>query len=171
MQATPWRSANRHAAPGAHPPCSTIVVLWCSSDSGRLLAAEVLVYRRGGACRAERLIRKQHFFKTGVGVRRSSSAGGRLRDRHVAELRRLEAILASRSAAVLSGWRLRDAFFGVCALMLVIVYVAVKWNDISMTMTVAAVRAVAAGVALRRQWKRPSRPECALRGTGAGRDR
>ena len=69
---------------------------------------------------------------------------------------KVEAILVFALAAALSGWRMRDAFFGVCALMLVIVYVAVKWNDISMTMIVAAFCAVAAGVALRRQWKRPS---------------
>ncbi|MEA2164531.1 MAG: hypothetical protein QOK37_2658 [Thermoanaerobaculia bacterium] len=104
---------------------------------------------------AEWLIRKQHFFKTGVestlficgmfaliGTLPSSGS--------------VEAILVFALAAALSGWRLRDALFGVCAVMLVIVYVAVKWNSVSMTMIVAALCAVAAGVALRRAWQRPS---------------
>ena len=104
---------------------------------------------------AEWLIRKQHFFKTGVestlficgmfaliGTLPSSGS--------------IEAILVFALAAALSGWRLRDALFGVCAVMLVILYVAVKWNSISMTMSVATVCAIAAGVALRRAWQRPS---------------
>jgi hypothetical protein len=104
---------------------------------------------------AEWLIRKQHFFKTGVEstlficgmfalIGTLPSSG------------KVEAILVFALAAALSGWRLRDAFFGVCAAVLVIVYVAAKWDSVSLTMITSALCAIAAAVALRRAWQRPS---------------
>jgi hypothetical protein len=104
---------------------------------------------------AEWLIRKQNFFKTGVEstlwicgmfalIGTLPSSG------------KVEAILVFALAAALSGWRLRDAFFGVCAAILVIAYVAAKWDSVPLTMMAAALCAIVAAAALRRMWQRPS---------------
>jgi hypothetical protein len=70
---------------------------------------------------------------------------------------KVEAILVFAAAAALSGWRVRNAFFGVLAAMLVVAYVAAKWEHESLlTMAVASVIAIVAGIALRRVWQRPS---------------
>lgn len=70
---------------------------------------------------------------------------------------KIEAILVFAAAAALSGWRVRNAFFGVLAAVLVVAYVAAKWEHESLlTMAVALVIAIAAGIALHRVWQRPS---------------
>jgi MFS family permease len=70
---------------------------------------------------------------------------------------KIEAILVFAAAAALSGWRVRNAFFGVLAAVLVVAYVAAKWeHDSLLTTAFASAIAVGAAIALRRLWQRPS---------------
>jgi len=70
---------------------------------------------------------------------------------------KVEAILVFAAAAALSGWRMRNEFFGVLAAILVLAYVAVKWGHTPvLAMSVAALIAIASAFALRRVWQRPS---------------
>jgi hypothetical protein len=70
---------------------------------------------------------------------------------------KVEALLVFAAAAALSGWRMRNAFIGVLATVLVVAYVAAKWEHGSaLTMAVAAFVAIAAGLAMRREQQRPS---------------
>jgi hypothetical protein len=70
---------------------------------------------------------------------------------------KVEAILVFAAAAALSGWRMRNEFFGVLAAILVVAYIAVKWNHTPiLVMSVAALLAIAPAFALRRIWQRPS---------------
>jgi hypothetical protein len=70
---------------------------------------------------------------------------------------KVEAILVFAAAAALSGWRMRNEFFGALAAILVVVYVAAKWDHTPiLAMSVAALVAIASAVALRRVWQRPS---------------
>jgi len=70
---------------------------------------------------------------------------------------KVEAILVFAAAAALSGWRMRNEFFGVLAAILVVAYVAVKWDHTPiLAMSVAALIAIASAFALRRVWQRPS---------------
>jgi hypothetical protein len=70
---------------------------------------------------------------------------------------KVEALLVFAAAAALSGWRMRNEFFGVLAAILVIAYVAVKWDHTPiLAMSVAALIAIASAFALRRIWQRPS---------------
>jgi hypothetical protein len=70
---------------------------------------------------------------------------------------KVEAILVFAAAAALSGWRMRNEFFGVLAAILVVAYVAVKWDHTPiLAMSVAALLAIASAFALRRIWWRPS---------------
>ncbi|MBV9068093.1 MAG: hypothetical protein JO093_07255 [Acidobacteria bacterium] len=70
---------------------------------------------------------------------------------------KVEALLVFAAAAALSGWRMRNEFFGALAAILVVVYVAAKWDHTPiLAMSVAALIAIAAAFALRRVWQRPS---------------
>lgn len=70
---------------------------------------------------------------------------------------KVEAILVFAAAAALSGWRMRNAFFGVLAAVLIVAYVAVKWEyGSALTMAVASTLAIAAAVAMRWVQQRPS---------------
>lgn len=70
---------------------------------------------------------------------------------------KVEAILVFAAASALSGWRMRNAFFGVLAAILVVVYIAAKWDHTPiLAMSVAALIAIASAFALRRVWQRPS---------------
>jgi hypothetical protein len=70
---------------------------------------------------------------------------------------KVEAILVFAAAAALSGWRMRNEFFGVLAAILVVAYVAAKWEHTPiLAMSVAALLAIASAFALRRVWQRPS---------------
>jgi len=105
---------------------------------------------------AEWLIRKQRFFRTGIEsglwicgtfafIFGLPSSG------------KVEAILVFAAAAALSGWRMRNTFFGVVATILVIAYIAAKWNHQPLpAMIVASAITIAAAFALRRTWQRPS---------------
>jgi hypothetical protein len=105
---------------------------------------------------AELLIRKNHFFGTGV----ESSlwlCGTFAFIFGLHSSGKVEALLVFAAAAALSGWRMRGAFFGVLAAVLVLAYVAAKWeHDSLLTMAVASAIAIVATVALRRVWQRPS---------------
>ena len=105
---------------------------------------------------AEWLIRKERFFRTGIEsglwicgtfafIFGLPSSG------------KIEALLVFAAAAALSGWRMRNTFFGVLAAILAVAYVAFKWDhDPLPAMAVAAVVAIAATIALQRVWQRPS---------------
>jgi hypothetical protein len=70
---------------------------------------------------------------------------------------KVEALLVFAAAAALSGWRMRNAFFGALAAVLVVVYVAAKWEHTPvLPMATAALIALASAFALRRLWQRPS---------------
>jgi len=70
---------------------------------------------------------------------------------------KVEAILVFAAAAALSGWRMRNAFFGALAAILVVVYVAAKWDHAPiLAMSAAALIAIPSAFALRRVWQRPS---------------
>jgi hypothetical protein len=104
---------------------------------------------------AEWLIRRHHFFATGL----ESTlwiAGTFFLIFTLPSSGKVEALLVFAFAAGLAGWRMRDAFFGVCAVVLVIVYVAAKWDAVIVTMIVAAILALAAAIAMRRVWQRPT---------------
>lgn len=105
---------------------------------------------------SEWLIRKSRFFGTGVEsslwlyglfamIVTLPSSG------------KIEAILVFAAAAALAGWRMRNAFFGVLATVLVLAYLAAKWDKESvLVIAIASVISLAAMFALRRQWQRPS---------------
>jgi hypothetical protein len=105
---------------------------------------------------AEWLIRKHRFFGTGIesglwicgtfafifGLPSSGKA---------------EANLVFALAAALAGWRMRNAFFGMLAAILVVVYVAAKWDHaVALTMAAASVITILSVIALRHVWQRPS---------------
>jgi hypothetical protein len=70
---------------------------------------------------------------------------------------KVEAILVFAAAAALSGWRMRNSFFGVIAAVLVVAYVAAKWqHSWLLTLAVASVITFTSVAALRRVWLRPS---------------
>ncbi len=105
---------------------------------------------------AEWLIRQNHFFRTGIEsglwicgtfafIFGLPSSG------------KVEALLVFAAAAALSGWRMRNTFFGVFAAILAVAYVAFKWDhDPLPAMAVASVVTIAATIALQRVWQRPS---------------
>jgi MFS family permease len=70
---------------------------------------------------------------------------------------KVEAILVFAAAAALSGWRMRNAVFGILAAVLVVVYVAAKWDHTPLlVMSAAALIAITSALALRHVWQRPS---------------
>jgi len=70
---------------------------------------------------------------------------------------KVEALLAFAAVTALSGWRMRNAFFGVFAAILVVAYVAAKWEHTPIfAVSVAALLAISSAFALRRVWQRPS---------------
>lgn len=105
---------------------------------------------------AEWLIRRYHFFRTGIEsglwicgtfafIFGLPSSG------------KIEALLVFAAAAALSGWRMRNTFFGVFAAIFVVAYVAFKWDhDPLAAMAVASVVTIGATIALQRIWQRPS---------------
>jgi len=105
---------------------------------------------------SEWLIRKHHFFRTGV----ESSlwlCGTFAFIFGLPSQGKVEALLVFALAAALSGWRMRNAFFGVFAAVLVVAYVAAKWDHTPLpAMAIAALITIASAFALRRLWQRPS---------------
>jgi hypothetical protein len=105
---------------------------------------------------SENLIRKHRFFGTGL----ESSlwiCGLFAFICGLPSQGKVEAILVFAVAAALSGWRMRSATFGVLAAILVVVYIAAKWDhNLVLTMTSASVIAVAAALAMLRIGQRPS---------------
>lgn len=105
---------------------------------------------------AEWLIKEHRFFRTGV----ESSlwlCGTFAFIFGLPSQGKVEAILVFAAAAALSGWRMRNAFFGVFAAILVVAYVAAKWNHAPiLSMAAAALIAIPSAFALRRVWQRPS---------------
>jgi hypothetical protein len=105
---------------------------------------------------AEWMIGEHHFFRTGV----ESSlwlCGTFAFIFGLPSQGKVEALLVFAAAAALSGWRMRNEFFGVLAAILVVVYVAAKWQHAPIAvMSVAALIAIASAFALRRMWQRPS---------------
>jgi MFS family permease len=105
---------------------------------------------------AEWLIRQHHFFRTGIEsglwicgtfafIFGLPSSG------------KIEALLVFAAAAALSGWRMRNTFFGVFAAILVVAYVAFKWDhDPLPAIALASAVTIAATIALQRVWQRPS---------------
>jgi MFS family permease len=70
---------------------------------------------------------------------------------------KVEALLVFAAASALSGWRMRNEFFGALAAILVVVYIAAKWEHTPiLAMSFAALIAIASAFALRRMWQRPS---------------
>lgn len=70
---------------------------------------------------------------------------------------KVEAILVFAAAAALSGWRMRNEFFGAVAAILVVVYIAAKWDrNPILCLSAAVLIAIASAFALRRVWQRPS---------------
>jgi hypothetical protein len=105
---------------------------------------------------AEWLISRHHFFRTGV----ESSlwlCGTFAFIFGLPSQGKIEAILVFAAAAALSGWRTRNEFFGVLAAILVVAYVAAKWQHTPiLSMSIAALIAISSAFALRRVWQRPS---------------
>jgi hypothetical protein len=105
---------------------------------------------------AEWMIGEHHFFHTGV----ESSLwlfGTFAFIFGLPSRGKVEAILVFAAASALSGWRMRNEFFGVLAAILVLAYVAAKWQHTPiLAMSVAALIAIASAFALRRMWQRPS---------------
>ena len=104
---------------------------------------------------AEWLIRRHHFFATGLETA-LWICGAFVLIFTLPSSGQVEAVLVFAFAAALSGWRMRDAFFGVGAVVLVVAYVALKWHELPLTMAAAAVLAIAAAVAMQRLWQRPT---------------
>jgi MFS family permease len=105
---------------------------------------------------SEWLIRKHRFFRTGV----ESSlwlCGTFAFLFGLPSQGKVEALLAFAAVTALSGWRMRNAFFGVFAAILVVAYIAVKWDHTPiLAMSAASFIAIASAFALRRVWQRPS---------------
>ncbi|TMK24309.1 MAG: hypothetical protein E6G62_08615 [Actinobacteria bacterium] len=91
---------------------------------------------------SEWLIRKHRFFRTGV-------------ESALWLFGTFASILVFAAAAALSGWRMRNEFFGVLAAILAVVYIAAKWTHI-LAIGIAVLIAIASAFALRRLWQRPS---------------
>ncbi len=123
---------------------------------GLLLMPKGLLTAAGAIGTAEWLIRKHRFFRTGIEsglwicgtfafIFGLPSSG------------KVEAILVFAAAAALSGWRMRNTFFGVVATILVIAYIGAKWNHQPLpAMITAAAIAITSAFALRHLWQRPS---------------
>jgi hypothetical protein len=105
---------------------------------------------------AEWLIRQHRFF--GTGVEAALWLGGTFSFIFgLPSSGKVEAILVFAAATALCGWRLRSAIFGVLATVLVLAYVAAKWDhQWLLAMSLASLIAIASAFALRRLWKRPS---------------
>jgi MFS family permease len=105
---------------------------------------------------SESLIRKHRFFGTGL----ESSlwlCGVFAFIFGLPSQGKVEAILVFALAAALSGWRMRNAVFGVLSAILIVAYIAAKWDPEPVpTIAAACVIAVAAAIAMRRRWSRPS---------------
>lgn len=103
---------------------------------------------------AEILIRRAHFWRTGV---ESALWIGGLVAFIVAlpNSEKPEAILLFAAAAAISGWRVRNALFGALALVLVTAYLAARdWEWLAALF--ACFVSLVAVIALTRSWRRPS---------------
>jgi hypothetical protein len=105
---------------------------------------------------SENLIRKHHFF--GTGLEASLWICGLFAFLFgLPSQGKVEALLVFAAASALAGWRMRGAFLGVLAAILVVVYIAAKWDhNLVLTMASASIIAVVAALAMLRVWPRPS---------------
>jgi len=105
---------------------------------------------------AEWLIRQQRFF--GTGVEAALWLGGTFSFIFgLPSSGKIEALLVFAAATALCGWRLRSAIFGVLATLLILAYVAFKWDhEFLVAISMALMIAIAAAFALRNVWQRPS---------------
>jgi len=103
---------------------------------------------------AELLIRRQHFWRTGV--ESALWIGGLfVFIFSLPSSGKVEAILVFVAAFALAGWRLLNPLFGTLAITLVIAYLAAKeWHWLALLF--AIVVALLALAALAREWQRPS---------------
>ncbi|HEV7429413.1 MAG TPA: hypothetical protein VGQ46_23915 [Thermoanaerobaculia bacterium] len=105
---------------------------------------------------AEWMISEHHFFRTGI----ESSLwlfGTFAFIFGLPSQGKVEAILVFAAASALAGWRMRNEFFGVIAAILVVAYVAAKWDrNPILCLSAAVLIAIASAFALRRVWQRPS---------------
>jgi hypothetical protein len=67
-----------------------------------------------------------------------------------------EALLVFAAAALMAGLRVRNPVFLATAAVLVDVYVSVKWHDPIATVVFALAITIGAGIALLREWQRPT---------------
>jgi hypothetical protein len=103
---------------------------------------------------AEFLIRSHHFWRTGV--ESALWIGGLYAFIFsLPHSGKPEALLVLAAAAALAGWRVRNALFGTLALVLVVVYFAIReWWLTAMVFAIAV--ALIALFAVTRSWRRPS---------------
>jgi len=108
----------------------------------------------GSIAIAELLIRRAHFWRTGVEA--ALWIGGLYAFIFsLPSSGKPEAILVLAAAAALAGWRVRNAFFGGLAMAMTVAYLAVReWHWIALAFAIGV--ALIALVALTREWKRPS---------------
>ena len=108
----------------------------------------------GSVALAEFLIRSHHFWRTGI--ESALWIGGLYAFIFsLPHSGKPEALLVLAAAAALAGWRVRNALFGTLALVLVVVYFAIReWWLVAMLFAIAV--ALIALFAATRSWKRPS---------------
>jgi len=108
----------------------------------------------GSIAIAELLIRRAHFWRTGVEA--ALWIGGLYAFIFsLPSSGKPEAILVLAAAAALAGWRVRNALFGGLAMAMVVAYLVERqWFWIALAFAIAV--ALIALVALTREWKRPS---------------
>jgi hypothetical protein len=108
----------------------------------------------GSIAIAELLIRRAHFWRTGV--ESALWIGGLYAFIFsLPSSGKPEAILVLAAAAALAGWRVRNALFGGLAMAMVVTYLVERqwfWNALAFAIVVTLI----ALVALTREWKRPS---------------
>jgi hypothetical protein len=107
---------------------------------------------------AELLIQRRRFFGTGI---ESALWAGALVSLILAlpSSGKVEAILVFALAAAIAGLRMRNAFFGTLAAILVVVYAAQKWHGAAPPIIAGIALGLVAAFALARQWRRESTEE------------
>jgi len=152
---TPWRH-NGLLLRVVFSVLAAIVVAACFGFFALLTLPKGIITSILAIGAAEWLIREHHFFRTGV----ESSlwiCGTFAFIFGLPSQGKVEALLVFAAAAALSGWRMRNAFFGVFAAILVVAYIAAKWDDTPLpTMAIAALITIASAFAMRHVWQRPS---------------
>ena len=104
---------------------------------------------------AEFLIQKKHFFGTGIELALWSAALVHF-ILSLPSSGKVEAILVFALAAAIVGLRMRNAFAGALASILVVAYAAAKWHSAWPAIAIALVIAIACVLALMLEWRRPS---------------